>query len=294
MRLLGGVLVLAVAVAAGGWVLSAPDPLPAETLADLEGDAERGARIFHAAGCAGCHTAPDAEAAEAPVLVGGQRFASPFGTFVAPNISQDPEAGIGDWTDAEIANAVMRGISPEGAHYYPAFPYTTYIRAEPQDVVDLIAHLRTLPADATPSQPHEVGFPFNIRRGIGLWKLMYLSDDWIVPGLEGQAAEGQYLVEALGHCGECHTPRGPFGQLDTGRWLGGAPHPAGDGTIPNITPGGLSWSENDIAAYLDSGFTPEFDSAGGEMAEVIRNVSQLPDEDLAAIAAYVKAVPAVE
>ena len=287
-------LVLLVALGGGAfWVVSAPNPLPEGTVSSLTGDAGRGERVFWAAGCASCHTAPEAEPSDAPVLAGGKALVSPFGTFLAPNISTDETHGIGGWSDEELANAIQRGIGREGEHLYPAFPYTTYIRAEPQDIADLIAFLRTLPADATPSQPHQLSFPFTVRRGLGLWKRLYLDPDPVIGGLEGPAEQGRYLAESLGHCAECHTPRNAIGGPELASWLGGGPNPAGEGRIPNITPGGLTWSEADIAAYLKTGLTPDFDSAGGEMADVVRNLAHLPDEDLAAIAAYLKAVPSV-
>ncbi len=277
-----------------GWVLSAPDPLPAAELEAFEGDAARGATIFAAAGCASCHVAPDGEQTDQPVLAGGQRFVTDFGTFVAPNISPSPQ-GVGDWTDAEIMNAVLRGVSPEGEHYYPAFPWNAYWKANPQDVADLVAHLRTLPPSDAESLPHEVPFPFNIRRGIGAWKLLFLQDDWVVAGdLTEPQERGRYLVEALAHCGECHTPRNALGGLRTNAWLAGSPDPSGEGFNPNITPAGLTWSEGEIVAMLQSGFTPLFDVVGGEMAEVVSNTSRLAPEDQAAIAAYLKAVPPVE
>lgn len=255
-------------------------------------DAPDGRDVFNVAGCASCHTAPGAEAADAPVLAGGKRFATPFGTFVAPNISPDPEAGVGDWSDAELMNAVLRGISPEGSHYYPAFPYATYTHARPDDVRALIGYLRGLPADATPSQPHEISFPFNIRRNLGLWKRLFVSQDWVMTDPPTpEATRGRYLVEALGHCGECHTPRNILGGPDRGAWLRGGPNPSGKGTIPDITPAGLDWSQADIAGYLKTGFTPDYDTAGGEMVDVIQNLSKLPQADLDAIAAYLKAVP---
>lgn len=255
-------------------------------LKSLTEDAERGEIVFAAAGCASCHSAEGTDA-----LAGGKAFVSNFGTFYAPNISTDPTEGIGDWDEADLIDAIMAGVSPDGAHYYPAFPYTAYANMMGQDVVDLIAHLKTLPADATPSRPHDVGFPFNIRRSVGGWKFLFASDDWVVADAPTPELErGRYLVEALGHCGECHTPRNALGALATGDWLRGAPNPSGDGTIPSIHPDDLGWSAQDIAIYLDSGFTPEFDTVGGSMVDVVDNTSKLSDEDRAAIAAYLLAL----
>jgi mono/diheme cytochrome c family protein len=287
------VMACALVVAAGAWVLSGPDRLDADALDGLVPDAADGERVFIAAGCASCHVSPEGEAAvAAPVMAGGKRFETQFGTFLAPNISSDPEAGIGGWSDLDLANAILRGVSPEGAHYYPAFPYTSYARASTQDVVDLIAHLRTLPADPTPSLEHEIGFPFNIRRTLGFWKLMAGGPEVIVAGnLSPEAERGRHLVEGLGHCGESHTPRNALGMADYGAWLAGAEEPTGDGRIPAITPDALGWTAFDIAQYLSSGFTPSFDTAGGDMVEVIANTARLPEEDRAAIAAYLLAVP---
>lgn len=297
MRRLGAALAALVALgAAGGWTLTAPSALPAETLALLAAhpaDAENGEAVFWAAGCASCHAAPGVEPAAGGearlVLSGGRRFATPFGTFVAPNVSMHPEAGIGGWSLPQFASAVMLGVSPEGAHYYPAFPYATYARATPQDVADLWAFWQGLPVSDTPSAPQELGFPFSIRRAVGVWKLLNLSTEPVVT-LTGDPVlqRGQYLVEALAHCGECHTPRDALGGLDTARWLAGGPNPAGEGRMPAIPPQG--WSAQDIANYLQSGFTPSFDVVGGEMAEVVANISRIAPEDRAAIAAYVMAV----
>ncbi|TCL09312.1 mono/diheme cytochrome c family protein [Shimia isoporae] len=272
------------------WITRA-NTLPSDALAGLTADETRGETVFHAAGCASCHTAPGAESADAPVLSGGQRFASDFGTFLAPNISSDTTHGIGDWTALELANAVMRGVSPAGQHYYPAFPYTSYVRMQPQDLVDLHAFLATLPASDVPSQPHEVAFPLNIRRSVGGWKWLYMDDSWIMPADTPQLERGRYLVEAMGHCGECHTPRNSLGALDRSAWLSGAPDPSGRGNIPDITPASLTWSDNDITYYFETGFTPDFDSAGGHMAHVIENLSQLTAEDRQSITAYLKALP---
>ena len=277
--------------AAAAWWLSMPHTLPVSALNGVVGDASRGVSVFHAGGCASCHAAPEARDEAKLVLAGGRVFPSPFGTFIAPNISPDSRHGIGSWSVEDLANAMLRGVSPEGSHYFPAFPYTSYIHVELQDVADLHAYLMTLPPDATPSQPHQVGFPFNIRRSLGLWKWLYLRGDWVVTGdLTADEMRGRYLAEALGHCGECHTPRGPLGGLDTDRWLTGAPNPSGRGTIPGIDPGSLDWSARDIANYLETGFTPEFDSVGGHMAEVVENFAKLTPEDRAAVAAYLKRV----
>lgn len=292
------VLVLVILALAGGgvfWFVTRPDPVGAEAYSGLTGNAGRGETVFWAAGCASCHAAPGAEGEERLVLSGGTALKSEFGTFLAPNISPHRAAGIGGWSVADLGNAMQAGVSPGGAHYYPAFPFTSYVKAAPQDIADLHAFLMTLPESDVASQPHDVAFPFSVRRLLGGWKTLYLSDGWALAEAPSEQVErGRYLVEALGHCAECHTPRGALGGLDTARWLAGAENPSGEGRIPNITPGGLDWSEGDIAEYLRSGFTPEFDVAGGEMAEVVQNTAMLSDEDRAAIAAYLKAVPAVE
>ncbi|RVT84473.1 c-type cytochrome [Rhodobacteraceae bacterium CCMM004] len=282
----------AVALAAGWWI-TRPERVDAAALAGLTPDLALGERTFVAAGCASCHVAPETSGGDGqPVLSGGQRFASEFGTFIAPNISSHPEHGIGAWSDEEIVTAVMKGVSPGGAHYYPAFPYTAYAKAAPAEILSLAAYLRTLPASDVPSLPHEVGFPFNIRRSVGGWKWLFTDEGWAVEGdLSPDAAAGRYLAEALGHCGECHTPRNPLGGLDISRWLQGAPNPSGRGRIPGIDPGSLTWSEADIAYYLETGFTPDFDTAGGSMVAVIDKTAQLTPDDRAAIAAYLKAVP---
>ena len=292
------ILALAILVIAGGglglWI-TRPQQVSAAALEGLTADPARGEAVFHAAGCASCHMAPGATGADQRVLAGGQEFPSDFGTFIAPNISPDPEQGIGGWSLQEFASAMTRGTSPTGAHYYPAFPYASYAKAELQDVADLHAFWASLPPSDQPSQPHQVGFPFNIRAALGGWKLLFLRKDWVVAGeLPPEAARGRYLVEALGHCGECHTPRGALGAMDRSRWLAGVPGPDGRRGTPNITPGGLDWSEEEIVEYLTSGFTPDYDSAGGHMALVVSNLARLPEAERAAIAAYLKAVPAVE
>ncbi|MWP36687.1 c-type cytochrome [Rhodobacter sphaeroides] len=292
--LTAGLALVLIAGAAGLW-LTRPVKSDPELFAGLTGEASRGERIFWAGGCASCHAAPDASGEARLVLSGGERLTTDFGTFVVPNISPDPDHGIGGWTVADLDSALRHGTSPERSHYYPSFPYTSYAHAEPQDVADLKAFLDTLPPSDRADEPHDLAFPFNQRIILGGWKLLAGGPSWIVEGdLAPEEERGRYLVEGLGHCGECHTPRNGLGLRDKSRWLAGGPNPEGRGTIPNITPAKLDWSEGDIAEYLSSGFTPDYDSAGGQMADVVRNTSQLPDEDRRAIAAYLKRVPAIE
>lgn len=288
-------VILAACVAAGFW-LTAPTGFAPGAFGDKQGDPLRGERIFNIGGCASCHKAPGAGEDERLVLAGGIRFETEFGAFLAPNISPGPK-GIGGWTARDLANAMIHGVSPDGAHYYPVFPYDSYQRTQPSDIIDLKAYLDTLPISATASQPHDLGVPFSIRRTVGLWKWMFLDRGWRLQDAEtDQIARGRALVEGLGHCGACHTPRNALGGPATDQWLAGAPNPDGKGRIPNITPhesalGG--WSEADIAGYLTLGFRPDYDTAGGSMVDVIDNLKRLPAEDIAAIAAYMKALPAI-
>lgn len=294
-RLLRYTVALAIVAGAGWWFLGRATPLPADALAGVTGDAARGEVVFWAAGCASCHSAQGADGDDLLVLAGGRRFASDFGTFVAPNISPDPDHGIGGWSAHDLASAMIGGVSPDGRHYYPAFPYTSYAQMTLQDAADLHAFMMTLPADATPSQDHDLPFPFTIRAGLGLWKAMNGAGGWVIEGsLTEQERRGRYLAEALAHCGECHTPRNLAGGMDISRWLAGAPNPSGDGRIPNITPAALDWSDADLMTYFTLGFTPEFDTAGGTMAAVVKNLARLPDEDRAAIIAYLRMVRPVD
>jgi len=289
------VTVVLLLLAGGAWWLTMPARVTASDYAALIGVPARGATVFHAGGCASCHSAEGAIEDARLILSGGRAFASDFGTFHAPNISQDNDHGIGSWEVTDLANAMINGTSPQGQHYYPAFPYTAYSRATPQDIADLYAYMITLPADATPDLPHDLAFPFTLRRGLGLWKALYLTDAWQITGDLTEAEQrGRYLAEALGHCAECHTPRGPLGALDRNRWMAGAPNPSGRGTIPNITPAKLDWSESDLIAYFTSGFTPDYDTAGGSMAAVVTSLAQLPQTDRAALAAYLKRLPPID
>jgi mono/diheme cytochrome c family protein len=291
------IIILALVGGAAFWFLSAPSRVdPAKLAAAAPGDPQRGSLVFWQGGCSSCHAAPGAKGDARLVLAGGLNLVTPFGTFVAPNISPS-EQGIGDWSFTDLANAMMEGVSPDGRHFYPAFPYTSYARMQVQDIADLYAFMKTLPASGNVAGPHKLNFPFTIRRGIGLWKRLYLSPRpvLVIANATDAVRRGQYLVEGPGHCGECHTPRDALGGLDKTQWLAGARSPEGKGVVPNITggEGGIdSWSEKDISYALESGFTPDFDSLGASMADVVLNTAHLEPADRDAIAAYLKAVPA--
>jgi mono/diheme cytochrome c family protein len=295
MRVLRWLVVLGLITAGVLWFLTRPKPLGEAAVAGFSGDVSKGELVFWAAGCASCHMAAEAKGEAQLLLVGGQRFPSDFGTFIAPNISQDPQYGIGSWSLLDLANAVTHGVSPEGEHYYPALPYASYAKMEMQDVADLYAFLKTLPADPTPSAAHELAFPFSRREVLGGWKLLFLSDDWAIGGnLTPTAARGRYVSEALAHCGECHTPRNLLGGVDKARWFGGAPNPSGEGRIPDITPKKLGWTAEEIVTFLTNGFKPDYDVVGGHMVHVVSNMARLPESDRQAVAEYMLAVPDVE
>ena len=270
-----------------------PKSVDLSQFSELLGDPGAGEAVFWAGGCASCHAAPEASDEARLVLVGGRAFASDFGTFYAPNITPDAENGIGGWDLNDLANALVHGTSLTGQHYYPAFPYTSYANMAAQDVADLKAYLDTLPAESTPSRPHDVGFPFNIRASLGGWKLLFATDAWALDGdLTEEVVRGRYLVEVLGHCTECHTPRNVLGGLDRQSWMqGGVLH--GGERAPNLIATMEDWAAEDIAEYLSSGFTPDFDSVGGEMVEVVENFAHLTDADRLAVGAYLEKLAAV-
>jgi len=279
-------LALLLLVAAAWWLtrpqLTEPGDLPAHTP-----DPANGERLFHAGGCGSCHGTR---------LEGGLEIVTAFGTFRVPNISPDPRAGIGSWSELDFVDAMKSGVSPAGRHYYPAFPYTSYARMDFRDLLDLKAWLDSYEPVAEAVPGHEVRFPWTLRRGIGLWKRLFFETAPVVslPDGDDRLQRGRYLVEAVGHCAECHTPRNPLGGLRLQHWLAGGANPDGEGRVPNITPhpdGLAEWSERDIVRYLKSGFTPDYDTVGGSMAEVQENLARLPDADREAIAAYLKAVP---
>jgi len=295
--IIGGLVVVAVIGFAVFWFITAPSTISASALAaDEKPDLANGETIFNIGGCVSCHKTPGQD--DRLKLGGGLALGSPFGTFYAPNISPDPTNGIGSWSELDFVNAVQRGVGRNGEHLYPALPYTSYAHLRIEDVRDLYAYMKTLPAVDTPSKPHDIGFPFDIRRMLGGWKFLFFDDKPFTPDPNRSAEwnRGAYLVEGPGHCSECHSPRNALGAIEKDKRFSGGPDPEGKGWVPNITPhadGIGGWTEDQIADFLKSGLTPEFDSAGGSMAEVIQNTARLSDEDRKAIAAYLVTLPAI-
>ncbi|MPZ57901.1 MAG: c-type cytochrome [Rhizobiales bacterium] len=288
------VVLAAIGLAAFAY-LTTPAMVPASALGLHTPDLANGKTVFHAGGCASCHATPRQD--DKTRLGGGLALKSPFGTFYVPNISPHPTDGIGTWTEADFVTAVTKGTSQLGEHYYPAFPYTSYQRAKIGDVRDMFAHLKTLPPVQGRVRDHDLPFPFNIRRGLGLWKWLYLDGKTITPDPSKPEAwnRGAYLVNALVHCAECHSPRDFIGGIIEGQRFAGGPSPDGQGWVPNITQKALAkWSEKDIAYLLETGDLPDGDSVGGDMVAVVRSTAQLPAADRAAMATYIKSLPPVD
>src|ERR1700693_1845986 len=277
------------------WWLTAPPTMLAVTASAYTPDLANGLTTFNAGGCSSCHAVPGQP--DRTRLGGGLAIPSPFGTFYAPNISPDPVDGIGRWSGAEFVRAVTQGISPAGIHYFPAFPYTSYQHARVSDIRDLFAYLKTLAPVSGKVRDHDVPFPFNIRRNVGIWKWLFMDGKPFAPDAARSARwnRGAYLVNSLGHCAECHSPRNFLGGIMTAQRFAGGPNPEREGWVPNITQKGIGeWSARDIAYFLETGQTPDGDTAGGPMVRVIRNISQLSAGDRDAIADYLKSLPPVD
>lgn len=282
------------------WILTLPVVVPAAALPPHTSNLANGETMFNIGGCSSCHAVPNdnPEKVDRTRLGGGLALKSPFGVFYAPNVSSDARDGIGNWSEANFVTALWKGTSDHGTNLYPAFPYTSYRYMQLDDVRDLFAYLKTLPPVPGRSRRHELSFPFNERRLLGIWKLLFLGEGSFVPdpSKSAQYNRGAYLVNGPGHCAECHSPRNVLGGIIESQRFAGGPSPDGSDWVPNITPVGLQrddekWSEKDIASFLDGGMMPSGDFAGGAMADVIRSTSLLSPEDRAAIASYVAALP---
>ena len=257
----------------------------------------RGKYIFGAAAGCGCHT----ESGK-PLNSGGRRYDGPFGTVYASNITPDERTGIGSWSDDQIITAIRLGRRPDGERLIPIHPYTVFNGMTEEDLRILVAYLRTVPAVNRPKQPKKITVPLFESVFLPAWLAAFaprLSPPPVAP--TAGLARGEYLVQAVSHCGECHTPRGVTQAVDNARFLAGTPTgPAGD-PVPNITPDketGLTWSEEEIAEFLGSGNRPDGDIAGGLMGEAIQGTSagyrDLTLADRLAIARYLKSIPPIK
>jgi mono/diheme cytochrome c family protein len=255
----------------------------------------RGEYLIYAGGCIHCHTD---ESDEAIPLAGGRAMESPFGTFYSPNITPDVATGIGEWSDDDFVNAFWKGVNPDGDHYYPAFPYTSYTGVSRDDLLAMKAYLFSLEPVERATPEHELAWYISTRLAAGAWKLKNFDAERFVPDPEqpDRWNRGAYLVRHLGHCGECHTPRSGTGALKDDQELAGNPDWPDDEVVPNITPGredGIGkWSISDIEYFLQIGMLPDGDFVGSDMGSVIDNsTSELTKEDRLAIATYLKSVP---
>jgi len=276
------------------WLLTIPAGMPESALPPHTPNLANGETMFWIGGCAGCHAA---DKDNLTLLGGGRALKSPFGTFYAPNISSDRADGIGGWSEAAFIASMRNGVSPDGRHYYPAFPFTSYQRMAVADLRDLFAYLKTLPAVRGRAPEHELTPPFNIRRLIGIWKLLYLDGEPFAPDptKSAQWNRGAYLVNGPGHCAECHSARNWLGAIIEHQRFAGGPDLEQKGWVPNITGKGLrEWSEGDIAYLLESGMLPDGDAVGSIMTAVVRHTAKLNAQDRAAIAVYLKSLPPVD
>ncbi|MGD9538058.1 MAG: cytochrome c [Alphaproteobacteria bacterium] len=290
MRAGGGLAVAALAAGLAGVAggLGAAEP----------GPVERGEYLIRAAGCVACHTDKQGGGA---ALAGGRAIKTAFGTFYSPNITPDPETGIGQWSDEDFVRALSEGVAPDGAHLYPAFPYASYTYMTREDMLDLKAYLFAQPPVRRENTPHDLGFPFGWRFVNWPWQVLFLPSGPFEPdpALTPELNRGAYLVKALAHCGECHTPRNLLGAMDDGDFLAGTKDGPDGETVPNITPDAATgigeWSVNDIVFLLRTGFLPSGNDVQGSMREAIDDgLKFLTQADLEAIAAYIKSVPAIE
>jgi mono/diheme cytochrome c family protein len=284
---------VAALAAAAVWFFTAPQSIPESALAPHTPDLVNGRTMFLIGGCSSCHAVPERE--DAIRLGGGLALNSPFGTFYVPNISSDKKDGIGGWSEAQFVTAMVKGTSPAGEHLYPALPYVSYQRMRLEDLRDLFAYLKTLPAISGKVRDHALRFPYSIRQALGVWKLLFLDGKAFTPdpAQSVQWNRGAYLVNGPGHCAECHSPRNFLGAIIASRRFAGGPSPNGQGGVPDITQGKLhDWKVEELAETLATGMTADADLVGGLMMEVVSNTRQLSAADRDAIAVYLKSLPA--
>jgi mono/diheme cytochrome c family protein len=277
------------AIVISSWLFSVREP----ALNLPEGNVERGAVVFAAADCTGCHTDSKANGSK---LAGGAAITTQFGTFYAPNITPDQTEGVGSWTAEDFHRAMREGTGKDGEYLYPAFPYTSFTGMSDQDIADIWAFLKTVPPSPEPSQPQEAAFPFNVRTLLMAWRMLYFDKGPLQPvtNMSAEWNRGRYLVEAVAHCQECHSPRNALGGIDWQNAYSGNPNGPDDMRAPNITPdptGIADWSENDLDDMLTSGVTPWGDYLAGGMLLVVEGTSKLNASDRQAMIVYLRSIP---
>jgi len=292
---LKAIIAAAVLLGLGGatfLLLTRADPLTAAQLPQHTASVEHGRILYIIGGCISCHKPADTAGRDMTLPSGGRPLKTPIGIFYPPNITPDKATGIGNWSTLDFVNAVHLGISPKGSHYIPAFPYPSFHRMPLSDVIDLQAYASSLPPVNATNRPADVLLPWLLRRGVGLWKRLALDDTpyRLDPSKSASWNRGAYLVNAPGHCGECHTPRNLLLNPDENRHLAGAPHPEGKDRVPslrNLVGRGRYADAKELTSAMRFGETMGFDrlSSGG-MGDVQTNLAQLPEEDVRAIAEY--------
>ncbi len=289
IRLPAVLLLLAAAVLLGASTALAQAPAA---------DIARGKYVFGATGGCGCHTEPGKGK---PANAGGRRIDAPFGTVYSTNITPDRDTGIGTWTDEQIVAAIRLGRRPNGERIVPVHPFMAFNGMAEGDLTALVAFLKTVPPVKRQNQPKRITVPLFESVFLPAWLAAFAARETPPPAAPTSGpARGEYLVKAVAHCGECHTPRGVTQAVDNSRFLAGNPKGPENSEVPNITPDretGLTWSVDEIAYYLATGNKPDGDVVGGIMGEVIYgNIAGYKDmtkADLTAIAQYIKSVPAV-
>ena len=281
-----GLLVLGVATRTHP--LSATD-IPAH-IANLE----NGKNLYNAGGCISCHApGPGLTGVSTDVPAGGKPFKTPIGILYPPNLTPDPETGLGNWTETDFVNAMQKGISPAGEHLIPAFPYTSYAHMKITDVLDIKAYLGTLAPVKNAATPHDIPLAMVVRRGLGLWKYIGFDETpWTADTTKSESwNRGSYLVNGPGHCNECHTPRTIFMASDNSRKFMGGPHPEGKGTVPSIRSLIERGRYKDVAdlvlAFQNGEELGYSHMSSGGMGDVQSNIAKLPEADVKAIAEYV-------
>jgi len=263
--------------------------------ASAAGDPKHGEYVASLSGCNLCHTDPKKK--NAP-LAGGVALKTVYGTFYMPNITPDLQTGIGGWSEADFVRAMTEGVAPDGSHYYPAFPYTSYTRMRRQDIRDLKAYLDTVRPVRNAVPSHDLRFPYNFRFALGVWKWLYFRTDSFKPdpGKSTFWNRGAYLVTGPGHCGECHTVRNFLGATDATYSLAGMKKGVDGKRVGNITPhpkDGIGlWSAVDIVDFLKTGQLPFGERTDPPMDDVVaRSTAHWMDADLKATAEYLLSLP---